>query len=133
LIIGIGVDIVSNNRIKYLINKYNSRFIERIYTHREINYSKKLNSILQILYFAKRFAAKEAFSKACGIGIGRGLNFNDIEIINDIKGKPLICLNQRKIEYIQNLYNCKKFKIHLSLSDEKENSIANVIIEKLTL
>ena len=133
LIIGIGLDIVNINRIENIIQKYSNKFINRIYTIREIEKSKALNHKAKINYFAKRFAAKEAFSKACGVGIGRGLNFNEIEIINNNLGKPSICINQKIIDFIGKNFHCNKFKIHLTLTDEKDLSIANVIIEKVTL
>ena len=91
-IIGIGVDIVNNNRLKKLIK--NKNFIERVYTDNEKKFSVKLKNKLN--YFSKRFAAKEAFSKATGFGISDNLNFKDIEIKNSKSGKPLINLSSIK-------------------------------------
>lgn len=133
MIIGTGLDIVNINRIEKIIQQYNDKFIKRIYTIREIEKSKTLNYKSKINYFAKRFAAKEAFSKACGVGIGRGFNFNEIEIINNNIGKPLISINQKIIDFIRENYHCNKFQIHLTLTDERDLSIANVIIEKVII
>tara|TARA_B100000963_G_scaffold2143_1_gene1703 strand:+ start:1303 stop:1689 length:387 start_codon:yes stop_codon:yes gene_type:complete len=125
-ILGIGVDMINNNRIKTLIRKKN--FILRTFSKSEINFSKKKNS--RIAFFAKRFAAKESFSKSMGTGIRDNLIFKDIEILNDKFGKPYF----RKTKKIDNLI-CKKFKVKkynlfLSISDEKDYSIAFTIIQK---
>lgn len=133
MIIGTGLDIVNINRIEKIIHQYNDKFIKRIYTIREIEKSKILNHKSRINYFAKRFAAKEAFSKACGVGIGRGFNFNEIEVINNNNGKPLISINQKIVDFIRGNFHCNKFQIHLTLTDERDLSIANVIIEKVTI
>ena len=83
-IIGIGVDIIENKRIKKSIK--NSRFKEKVYSSKELKQSTLSKD--KIGYFSKRFAAKEAFAKALGAGFRNNLNFKDIEIINDKFGKP---------------------------------------------
>ena len=125
-IIGIGVDIVSNKRLKKLIK--NKNFIERVFTNYEQKCSKSLKNKLN--YYSKRFAAKEAFSKATGLGISKNLHFKNIEIKSDKKGKPLINLPSSTINYLKKKFRVKSFKTNLSLSDEKNYSIAYVIIEK---
>ena len=125
-ILGIGVDIVDNNRLKKLVK--NKNFISRVFTRNEQKNSNKLKN--KINYYSKRFAAKEAFSKATGFGISKNLSFKDIEIKNNKKGKPLIKLNKSTLTYLKKKLNVKSFKINLSLSDEKIYSIAYVIIEK---
>ena len=125
-IIGIGVDIVENSRLKKLIK--NKQFLQRIFTKLEQKRSNKLKN--KINYYSKRFAAKEAFSKATGLGISKYLNFKDIEIMNDKSGKPLINLNKSSSYYLQKKFKVKSFKTNLSISDEKKYSIAYVIIEK---
>ena len=125
-IIGVGVDIVDNNRFKKLIKK--KQFVERVFTKNETEYSIKLRNKLN--YFSKRFAAKEAFSKATGFGISKNLHFKDIEISNDKRGKPIISLNKSSILYLKKKFKVRAFKTNLSLSDEKNYSIAYVIIEK---
>ncbi len=90
-ILGIGVDIIQNKRIKESIK--NHKFKDRIYSTNEIklsNYSKN-----KIEYFSKRFAAKEAFAKALGTGFRDNLNFKDIEIMNDRLGKPYYAKNKK--------------------------------------
>ena len=125
-IIGVGVDIVDNLRIKKSIK--NKKFILRIYSKKEINLSKKIND--KINYFAKRFAAKESLSKAIGIGFRKGLNFKDISIFNTKSGKPLIRINDKLKLLIKKKFKTKKINTFLSISDEKSYSIAYVIIEK---
>ena len=88
--LGIGVDIIKNSRIKKFIS--NKKFLLRIFSNAEILCSKRINN--KISYFSKRFAAKEAFSKALGTGFRNGLNFNDISILNDRYGKPYIKMNK---------------------------------------
>ena len=125
-IIGIGVDIVNNKRLKKLIK--NKKFISRIFTSNEIKQSIKLKN--KINFYSKRFAAKEAFSKATGFGISEKLNFKDISISNNKIGKPLISLNKSTKIYLKKKFKVKSFRTNLSLSDEKNYSIAYVIIEK---
>ena len=126
-ILGNGVDIVENLRIKRLIS--NKKFIQRIYSRSEIKFSKKI--INKESYFAKRFAAKEAFVKSLGTGFRNGINFKDISILNTANGKPKILLNNRIKKIIDKKLKLNKFKIFLSLSDERGHSIAFVILNKL--
>jgi len=125
-ILGVGVDIIKNDRLKILIRKKN--FILRTFTKNEINFSKKKNT--KISFFGKRFAAKESLSKSLGTGIRDNLNFKDIEVLNDKLGKPYF----RKTKKINNLiykkFKVKKYNLYLSISDEKDYSIAFTIIQK---
>ena len=125
-IIGVGVDIVDNKRIKKSIR--NKQFISRIFSKKEINQSKKIND--KINYFSKRFAAKESLSKAIGTGFRKGLNFRDISILNDRYGKPHYELNNKVKKLIYSKLKVKKIKISLSLADEKKYSIAFSVIHK---
>ena len=125
-ILGIGVDIIQNKRIKDSIK--NHKFKDRIYSVNEIkfsNYSKN-----KIGYFSKRFAAKEAFAKALGTGFRDNLNFKDIEIKNDKLGKPYYAKTKKITQIIKKEFKVKNFNCFLSISDEKEYSTAFVIIEK---
>ena len=87
-ILGIGIDIIDNKRIKESIK--NNKFKSRIYSANELKLSKKTKN--KVAFFSKRFAAKEAFSKALGTGFSSNLSFKDIEITNDKKGMPKYCL-----------------------------------------
>ena len=125
-IVGIGVDIIQNSRIKKAIK--NKSFVNRIFTKSEISSSKIRN--YKTNYFAKRFAAKEAFIKSIGIGIRKGINFKDIYVINDKSGKPYIKFSNKVKNLIVKKFKTRNFDIFLSLSDEKNYSIAFVIIQK---
>ena len=125
-LVGIGVDIVDNSRVKKLIR--NKAFISRIYSTKEINQSKKIKN--KTSYFSKRFAAKESLSKAIGLGFRKGINFKDISVLNDKYGKPFYELNNNVKKYIYSKFKRKRIKISLSLADEKKYSIAFSMIHK---
>jgi len=126
-ILGIGVDIVENKRIKQSIK--NSNFKTRIYSSKELKLSTLSKN--EISYFAKRFAAKEAFAKALGTGFRNNLNFKDIEVINDKMGKPYYLKNKKIKSLVNKKFNVKKFECFLSISDEKEYSTAFTIIQTI--
>ena len=119
-ILGIGVDIIQNKRIKKAIK--NDLFIKRTFSKNEIKYSK--NILNKTNFFAKRFAAKEAIAKAIGTGFSKKLNFKDIEIINDKNGKPYYSQSKKIKTLINKKFRTKKFKLFLSISDEKDYSVA---------
>ncbi len=123
-IYGIGTDIVNTNRIRKAIKKNSNAFKKRIYTNFEINTcNKRVNNIE---CFAKRFAAKEALFKA--VGIGNKLQFNDVEIRNNSSGAPKFVIKGFSLKNLKKIFKNKKFKIHLSLSDDKPWAVASVII-----
>ena len=125
-ILGIGVDIVENKRLKKSIK--NKSFLLRLFTFLEIKNSKLIKD--KSVYFSKKFAAKESFSKALGTGFRKGLNFKDIEILNDDLGKPYINLNNKIKKIVSKTFKVKNFDLFLSISDEKEFSIAFTIIQR---
>ena len=125
-ILGIGVDIIKNERIRILIN--NKTFIKRTFGKNELKFSKK--TLNKTNYFAKRFAAKEAFSKSFGTGIRGNLSFKDIEILNDKMGKPFFYKSKKINEIINKKFKVKKYNLFLSISDEKDYSIAFTILQK---
>ena len=123
-IYGIGTDIVRVDRIKKFLK--NKNFLKRVFNEKEILKCKKI--INSSNCYAKRFAAKEAFSKALGTGIINGINFNEIIVLNSKLGKPYINLiGQTKKTIIKKLKG-KKLKVSLSLSDEKKYAVAFVTI-----
>ena len=126
-ILGIGVDIIQNNRIKNSIK--NHKFRDRIYSINELKLS--TSSKNKIGYFSKRFAAKEAFAKALGTGFRNNLNFKDIEIMNDKLGRPYYSKTKKITQLIRNEFKVKNFKCFLSISDEKEYSTAFTIIQSI--
>ncbi len=126
-IIGNGVDIIKNSRVKNLIK--NPKFLSRIFSVNEIKDSKKIKD--KINFFAKRFAAKEAFVKSIGIGFRKGINFKDIYVKKNKLGKPTISYNNKVKKILNQKFKSNKFNVYVSLSDEKHYSIAYVIINKL--
>ncbi|MCL2184446.1 MAG: holo-ACP synthase [Treponema sp.] len=123
MIVGIGIDIVEIKRMEYWTE--NSKLIERFFHSEEISLaSSKKNNAAQT--FAARFAAKEAFGKALGTGLSK-IALKDIAVINNENGKPQIKLyGTAQEEFI----NSGATKVHISLSHEKENAIAIIILEK---
>ncbi len=127
MIMGIGTDIIDIERIRRVIKKYGTNFKRKCFHPNEILRSEsKYNSVES---YAKRYAAKEACAKALGTGLARGVFWKDIEVKNNKFGKPFIVLHNKAKNYILPLKN-EKYKIELSLSDEKKFAIANVIIFK---
>ena len=125
-ILGIGVDIVNNLRIKKSIK--NNLFVNRVFSKSEIYQSKK--TLNKSNYFSKRFAAKEAFMKAIGTGFRFNVNFNDISVINNKEGKPELKITNNVKKLLINRHKVKKFNLFISLSDEKNYSLAFVVIQK---
>ena len=125
-ILGIGVDIIDNKRIRKSIT--NKAFIKRIFTSKEISNSRSQKN--KTNYFAKRFAAKESFVKALGTGFRENLNFKDIEILNNKLGKPYFLNNKKIDKIILDKFKVKSSNFFLSISDEKDYSIAFTIIQK---
>ena len=123
-IFGVGTDIVSVERIKRSLKNVN--FLSRVFNSKEILKCKKKASSFNC--YAKRFAAKEAFSKALGTGISNGIIFNEIIILNKKSGKPYITLSGQTKKVIDSKFKKKKIKILLSLSDETNYAVAFVTI-----
>ena len=126
-IVGIGVDIIENKRIKNSLK--NLKFKKRIYSAKELAQSSLSKN--KVGFFSKRFAAKEAFAKALGTGFRGDLNFKDIEIVNDKKGKPYYLKSKKISKIIHKNFNIKKYNCFLSISDEKDYSTAFTIIQSI--
>ena len=124
-ILGIGVDIVQNKRIKDLIK--NKIFINRTFGKKEIMISKKFFD--KTNYFAKRFSAKEALAKALGTGFRNNLNLKDIQILNDKFGKPYFLKTKKIDTIILRKFKIWKYDLFLSISDEKDFSISFTILK----
>ena len=125
MIYGIGVDLVQIQRIEGAIERWGEKFINRVFTDGEIEIC--CSRAFPPSAFALRFAAKEAFSKAIGLGMKRGIRWRDIEVFHFPGGRPGLRLHGKS------LYYCNQEKItdsHLSLSDEGDYGVATVILEK---
>jgi len=128
MIVGHGIDLIDIRRVEKTINKFGNRFINRIFTKGEIIRSDNRNK--RIESYAKRFAAKEACSKALGTGFRSGVYWRDIEVVNEKSGKPIlkltVCAYKRLKKIIPNDNN---YNISLSITDDYPWAQANVIIE----
>ena len=123
-IFGIGTDIVDVGRIQKSLRK--KLFIKRLFNEEEVIKCKKTKNTISC--FSKRFAAKEAFAKALGTGISKGISFNEIIILNEKNGKPFIKLIKKTKVIVEKRLKKKKFKISLSIADEKNYAVAFVTI-----
>ena len=124
MIYGIGTDIVSIKRVQEILKKNRDGFINRVLTeHERALFTNKADSAA---FCSKRFAAKEAFSKALGTGIGRVVSFQDLTVRNNENGKPYFMPSEKLRLYLQE----KGIKQgHLSISDESSNALAFVVLE----
>ena len=128
MIIGHGIDLIDIRRLEKTINKFGNRFINRIFTKGEIIRSDNRNK--RIESYAKRFAAKEACSKALGTGFRSGVYWRDIEVINEKSGKPILKLTGGAHKRLEKLIpNNNDYNISLSITDDYPWAQANVIIE----
>ena len=126
MIISNGIDIIDIRRIKKTIDKYNFKFKKKCFHSGEI--SKSESRFKSVESYAKRYAAKEACAKALGTGLARGVLWKDIEDQNDKFGKPRIKLHNNALKFFSKLTKSNDCSIEVSLSDEKNYAIANVII-----
>ena len=126
MIYGVGVDLVRVDRLARVLERFGERFLQRVFTDREIAYcqSKAKQGVYQL---AQRFAAKEAFSKALGVGLREGgIRWKDVEVLPDARGKPEIKVAGRAAQL------CEELDIrgmHLSLTDEGNHAVAVVVLE----
>ena len=126
MILGIGVDLLNINRIQNIYDKFGNKFINRILAKDEIElYNKSKN---KINFLSKRFCAKEAFSKAIGIGIGRGIDMRDIIIKKDSLGKPSILLTDKGYTFIEKYYEKERTLIQFNISITDEPPYVNSFV-----
>ncbi len=133
MILGIGIDLLNKERIEKIFYKFKNKIIDRFLSKKEKNIFSSLdNEIKKINFVAKRFSAKESFVKALGIGMGRGLERQNISILKDEFGKPYIELDYISKKFIGNFYNIniKNIKFDISMTDEKNLINTIVIISK---
>ena len=127
MILGTGIDLLKISRVKKVFDKYGDVFLKKIFSDYEIKKNKKI--IFKANKLAKSFATKEAFVKALGTGFTKEISFKDISLKNEKNGKPFINLSNRVQKYIKKKTpNGYKTIINVSISDEKDYVISNVII-----
>jgi holo-[acyl-carrier protein] synthase len=124
MIYGIGTDLVNIDRVKKILSKNQEGFIKKVLSeHEQALFTNKADSAA---YCAKRFAAKEAFAKALGTGIGRVVGFQDLTVRNNENGKPHFIPSEKlRLYLLEKGIN----QAHLSISDESQNAVAFVILE----
>ncbi|TQQ56647.1 holo-ACP synthase [Vibrio cholerae] len=125
MIVGLGTDIAEIERVEKALARSGESFARRILSDVEFEQFQSLKQ--QARFLAKRFAAKEAASKALGTGIAQGVTFQDFTINNNELGKPLLALNGKAAQLATQLGVCS---IHLSISDERHYAMATVILER---
>ena len=124
MVVGLGVDIVQNDRIKEIIDKWGDKFLDKVFTSSELDFINRHEQKLQ--RYASNYAVKEAFVKALGTGFRNGINFHNIQVRRDELGKPFIeLMGSTKSFAEQKGIN----KIHTTISHEKDYSVAVVIFE----
>lgn len=124
MIYGIGTDLVDIKRIEEALSRFGDRFLHRILCEEEV--SEYSRSSHPARFLAKRFAAKEAFSKAYGTGVGESVGWHDVRVVHDAQGKPLIQTSQGLCD---KLLARQIIQTHISISDEMGYALAFVIIE----
>ena len=126
IIFGIGTDIVNINRLEKSLKKHGNKFINKIFSKNEISYCMSKKN--PVPFYAKRFAAKEALTKALGTGFRKGISFKNIEVMNNEVGKPLIKLKGKALSMLKKKIKNRRYQIDISLSDDKPWAQATVII-----
>ena len=127
MILGTGIDLLKISRIKKALDKYGDSFLKKIFTDYEIK--KNNRTISKENKFAKSFATKEAFVKALGTGFTDKISFKDISLKNKKNGRPFIDLSNRAKNYLEKKTpNGYRPAVNVSISDEKDYVISNVII-----
>jgi holo-[acyl-carrier protein] synthase len=126
-ILGIGVDMTDSRRIQGALSRYGARFEARIFTPQERIHAHKQKN--PTLFYAKRFAAKEAFAKATTWGIGERLGWQDIDVVSGPRGEPAIILSPQCEQGLMAHWNAP-FRTFLSLSDERPYAQAFVVIAR---
>ena len=129
MILGIGTDIVEIKHFKENLKKTPS-IVKRLFTKKEQEKAKSLSCERRISYYAKRFCGKEAISKACGTGIGVNIGWQDIEILNNKSGAPVVKLSEKSAHFLQKKYKVHKTEILISLSDEKKFAVAIALLKE---
>lgn len=131
--LAIGTDIVQIPRIEKILDRYGQRFLSYAFTQEEQQIGQNISTMRgalrdQACYFAKRFAAKEAFVKAMGTGFTQGISLRHISVSNDTFGKPILAVDAQAQKIFTAIFPHNP-TIHLSLSDDYPTALAFVVID----
>lgn len=129
MIYGIGTDIMKIDRIAAALERHGDRFAERILGFEELEkYHRRKAKVAArgLRFLATRFAAKEAFSKAIGLGIRMPMTWRSAQILNAPSGKPIVVTSGKLAEYME----LNGLTAQVSITDEVEYAVAFVIVEK---
>lgn len=132
MIVGLGSDITNISRFERSLHAYGDKLLQRILgplEQAELSSLKNVSPQEYAAFVAKRFAAKEACSKALGTGFRNGIYLKDIQTIHNPLGKPELVLSSGAKQQLQTLVEGHRFQLHLSLSDDYPWAQAFVIIE----
>lgn len=124
MILGIGTDLVEIGRIELALERWGERFARRILVPRELDRFARHRK--PAAYLAKRFAAKEAFSKAIGTGIHHPVSWHNISVVNHASGRPYLELSASLATFVQSR---GILRVHVSLTDERGMAAAFVVLE----
>jgi len=125
MIYGLGIDLVENDRIEKMIQKWGEKFLCRVFSDREIEYCGR--HAQAHIHYGARFAVKEAFLKAISLGLGRGVRLQEIEVVNEQSGQPALKLYGGAQDFYQ---SARITSAYLSITHTKKYSSAMVLLEK---
>ena len=128
MIVGIGIDLVKLAHFQKKMKMGGNAFIQKVFAPEECNRARQLKPAQRLGYYAKRYAAKEAFVKALGIGFGP-IGLQDVWVENMASGQPIIVLSKKAQKFLKNKYK-KNINIHVSLSDDKD-AVAIVMLDQI--
>lgn len=132
MIVGVGTDIVLIERIETLLQRWGERFARRVLGPGELAEYRRRHGknghgqVYAARYLAKRFAAKEAFGKALGVGLRAPMSLHSLEVLNDARGRPVAIVHNKLARHFEE----QRLIAHVSLSDERDSALAFVMIER---
>ncbi len=130
MIVGIGTDICDVRRMRATLQRRGDRFAERVLGERELavfHARRARSDVRGVAFLATRFSAKEAFSKAIGLGIRMPMTWSACEILNEPSGKPYIRLSGVLAEW----FDARRWKAHVTVTDETDYAASFVVVETL--
>lgn len=125
MIIGVGIDLADQQRMQRALHRHGEKFLQRLFSEQEIVFCQRYRSPIE--HYAGKFAVKEAFLKAIGMGLGQQVTFRQLEVLNRPSGAPFLTTHGRAAEVVMQL---GVTHTHVSLSHSSHLAIAVVILER---